>query len=185
MDKSQLRTVLKEKRFALPLGDRRSCSCEITRRLIQETAQYQVIMVYAAKDPEVETLVYINKMLQAGKTIVVPIIEKETHTLRLSRLETVAALRPSTFNVPEPIGSELPISPAEVECVILPMVGFDRQGNRLGYGAGYYDRFLASNPHLRTIGLAFSCQETDAVPTDCYDIRMDEIITERDILRFF
>ncbi|HJJ36729.1 MAG TPA: 5-formyltetrahydrofolate cyclo-ligase [Methanocorpusculum sp.] len=184
MDKTGLRTLLKDRRFAQTLAERRRNSCEITARLIRETDRYRVIMVYAAKDPEVETLVYINNMLAAGKTIVVPIIEKETHTLRLSRLRSVSALRPSTFNVPEPIGSEIPIDASAVECVILPMVGFDRTGNRLGYGAGYYDRFLAANPSLYKIGIAYSCQEVALVPTDAYDIRMDEIITETDILKF-
>ncbi|HJJ55044.1 MAG TPA: 5-formyltetrahydrofolate cyclo-ligase [Methanocorpusculum sp.] len=184
MDKTELRTLLKERRFAQILAERRKNSSEITSRLIRETERFQVIMVYAAKNPEVETLVYINKMLAAGKTIVVPIIEKETHTLRLSRLTTVSALRPSTFNVPEPIGSEIPIDASAVDCVILPMVGFDRSGNRLGYGAGYYDRFLAANPSLFKIGIAYACQEVGQVPTDSYDIRMDEIITEKDILKF-
>lgn len=184
MDKAGLRILLKDRRFAQTLAERRRNSCEITERLIRETERYAVVMVYAAKDPEVETLVYINRMLAAGKTVVVPIIEKETHTLRLSRLTSVADLRPSTFNVPEPIGAEKPIDPSAVECVILPMVGFDRNGNRLGYGAGYYDRFLAANPSIHKIGLAFSCQETNLVPTDVHDVRMDEIITETDILKF-
>lgn len=183
MDKTELRTVLKNRRFAQPLATRRENSCEITRRLILETTRYQIIMVYVAKDPEVETLVYINKMLAAGKTIVVPIIEKETHTLRLSRLTSVADLRPSTFSVPEPIGAEKPIDPSGVECVILPMVGFDRAGNRLGYGAGYYDRFLTVYSMLYKIGIAYSCQEIETVPTEVHDVCMDEIITETEIIK--
>jgi 5-formyltetrahydrofolate cyclo-ligase len=62
------------------------------------------------------------------------------------------------------------------------MLAFDRSGHRLGYGAGYYDRFLESNPHLLKIGLAFSCQEAQSLPSDAHDIRMDIIITEDEVI---
>ena len=87
-------------------------------------------------------------------------------------------------NVPEPLSKEVPVSPAEMECVLLPLLGFDRQGNRIGYGAGYYDRFLVQNPHLKKIGLAYACQEVDAVPTEENDIPLDMVITENGIREF-
>ncbi|HJJ31309.1 MAG TPA: 5-formyltetrahydrofolate cyclo-ligase [Methanocorpusculum sp.] len=178
MDKTALRTELKERRFAVSADERKRKSERICSFLEEETKGFSGILAYAAKEPEVETLPYIAKMIAAGKTVAVPIIEKETHTLRLSRLTSISDLEISTFNVPEPVSAEKPISPKDVECVILPMVGFDRKGNRLGYGAGYYDRFLAANPHVKKIGLAYACQEVSAVPAEEYDIRMDEIITE-------
>ena len=61
---------------------------------------------------------------------------------------------------------------------------FDRQGNRIGYGAGYYDRFLLQNPHLKKIGLAYACQEVEAVPTEENDIPLDMVITENGIREF-
>ena len=178
MDKTALRTELKARRFSLTPEERKEKSRRIVDALIRETGGFSAILAYASKEPEVETLSYISRMIDAEKTVAVPIIEKETHTLRLSRLSSISDLEVSTFNVPEPISAETPISPKDIECVILPMVGFDRKGNRLGYGAGYYDRFLAANPHVKKIGLAFACQEVSAVPTEEYDMRMDEIITE-------
>jgi 5-formyltetrahydrofolate cyclo-ligase len=62
------------------------------------------------------------------------------------------------------------------------MLGFDRAGGRIGYGAGYYDRFLSKNPNLQKIGIAFACQEFDGLPVDENDIRMDYIITEDGIV---
>jgi 5-formyltetrahydrofolate cyclo-ligase len=62
------------------------------------------------------------------------------------------------------------------------VLAFDRRGHRLGYGAGYYDRFLAKHPRITRIGLAFSCQQISSVPSDENDIRMDFIITENEIL---
>lgn len=184
MDKTTLRTVLKEKRFALLPAERKEKSRRICRLLSQEIKQYSVVMMYAAKEPEVETLEYIRQLIQEGKTVVVPIIQRETHTLRLSVLKDITALTCSTFNVPEPVSAEIPIAGESIQCVVLPMVGFDRSGNRLGYGAGYYDRFLAENPHVKKIGLAYSCQEADKVPTDEYDVKMDAVITEDSVVRF-
>jgi 5-formyltetrahydrofolate cyclo-ligase len=62
------------------------------------------------------------------------------------------------------------------------MIAFDRRGYRLGYGAGYYDRFLSAHSWMRKIGVAFSCQEVDAVPADENDVPMDLIVTEQGVV---
>ncbi|MDD5024886.1 MAG: 5-formyltetrahydrofolate cyclo-ligase, partial [Methanoregula sp.] len=121
-------------------------------------------------------------LLRKGNPVVVPIIVKEDVSLRLSYLRDVSTLVPSTFGVPEPIGSEIPVPPGAVDTIILPMLGFDRQGRRIGYGAGYYDRFLGKTPIRRKIGIAFACQEMEHLPVDENDILMDCIITEDGIV---
>jgi 5-formyltetrahydrofolate cyclo-ligase len=70
-----------------------------------------------------------------------------------------------------------------VKAVIIPMLAFDKKGNRLGYGAGYYDRFLFSHPHLTRIGIAFAIQELEEIPADATDAGMDIIVTETGIIR--
>jgi len=135
-------------------------------------------MVYCSKAPEVDTSTIIPALLSQGKRVVVPIIEKETTSLRLSYVNDPCHLVESTFRVPEPIGNEEPVQAMDVDVVLVPMLAFDRAGNRLGYGAGYYDRFLSANPGIRKIGLAFSCQEISSVPAEANDIRMDCIVTE-------
>ena len=182
MDKSTLRAVLKERRAAMSPDVRAEKSRSICKKLFEETAEYSVIMAYAPKEPEVDTMPFIEELIAAGKTVVLPIIERETHTLRLSVIEDTKNLECSTFNVPEPVSAEIPISGCRVECVVLPMVGFDRRGNRLGYGAGYYDRFLEANPGVKKIGAAFSSQEAEMVPAEAFDVRMDEIVTEDEII---
>ena len=184
IDKAALRFELKERRFALSLAERREKGCTVTAHAEEYLCSKQRILAYAAKDPEVETLVLINRLLAEGKMVAVPIIEKETRTLRLSRLESVRDLEPGTFNVPEPLSHELPVNPAEIEVVLLPLLGFDRAGNRIGYGAGYYDRFLSANPHLEKIGLAYACQEVPEVPVEETDIGLDAVITEEGIITF-
>ena len=124
----------------------------------------------------------ITHLLKKSVRVVVPIIERETRQLRLSCLEDPRDLIISTFSVPEPIGKEIPVCREDLEVVIVPLLAFDRAGHRLGYGAGYYDRFLSSCQHSRKIGAAFSCQEIGSVPADENDVAMNLIVTEREII---
>jgi len=140
------------------------------------------VLVYCAKEPEVETSQFITYLLMHDIPVIVPIIQKEDVSLRLSYLQDPSCLISSTFHVPEPIGSEIPANSSDVTSAIIPLLGFDRSGARLGYGAGYYDRFLSENPHIRTIGLAYSCQEEPNLPTDANDISMTIIVTEDEVI---
>lgn len=140
-------------------------------------------MIYISKDPEVETMELLENLLSAGIRVVVPIIERETGSLRLSVVRFPEVFVQSTFGVPEPIGSEIPIYAGEIEAVVVPMLAFDRSGSRLGYGAGYYDRFFSENPCSRIIGLAYSSQEAADIPGEGFDVGMDVIITESEVFR--
>jgi 5-formyltetrahydrofolate cyclo-ligase len=154
----------------------------ICRRLLEVLDGTDPLMVYASKPLEVNTKVLIGHLISQGKTVIVPIIEKDTKTLRLSYLKDPTVLQVSTFHVPEPVGCELPALASDIKAVIIPMLAFDKKGNRLGYGAGYYDRFLSSHPHLTRIGIAFSCQEVEEIPADATDASMDIIVTDNDII---
>jgi 5-formyltetrahydrofolate cyclo-ligase len=140
------------------------------------------VLVYCAKDPEVETRWLINHLISLHIPVIVPIIQKEDVSLRLSYLQDLNCLKVSTFHVPEPVGSEIAADPKLVTTAIIPLLGFDRCGGRLGYGAGYYDRFLSKNTHIKTIGIAYSCQELQSIPSDVNDVQMDIIVTEDGIL---
>jgi 5-formyltetrahydrofolate cyclo-ligase len=182
--KAALRQQAKETRSLLSPAEIAENSRIIRQRLLDLLNGFDTVMVYAAKTPEVETKDLIADLNRRGVRVVVPIIERETASLRLSYLPDPAVLRPSTFNVPEPIGHELPARPADIEAVVIPMLAFDAAGNRLGYGAGYYDRFLCRYPHLQRIGIAFSCQRTESIPADENDVKMDCIVTETGITRY-
>ncbi len=180
--KQQIREHVKAVRNELSSDAVTRMSSAIRERLAPLLDRYTTIMVYAAKAPEVETQELIASLLAGGKRVVVPIIERETCSLRLSYINELSVLAPGTFNVPEPLGHEIPADPADVEVVVIPMLAFDRQGNRLGYGAGYYDRFLERCPHPVRIGIAYSCQEVDRLPFEPDDIAMEYIVTEKGII---
>ncbi len=182
--KAALRLQAREARSLLSPDEAAIHSAAIERHLLGLLAGYATVMVYVSKPSEVETGDLIADLNRRGVRVVVPIIERETCSLRLSYLPDPAVLVPSTFNVPEPIGHELPARPEEIEAVVIPMLAFDVGGNRLGYGAGYYDRFLCRYPHPQRIGIAFSCQRLEGIPADENDVKMDCIVTETGIIRY-
>jgi 5-formyltetrahydrofolate cyclo-ligase len=176
--KNRVRQAMRERREAMTSAERLEKSrriCGIVRGLIRDGEK---VMVYSSKELEVNTLPLIGDLIATGNPVIVPIIVKADVSLRLSYLKDPSVLVLSTFGVPEPIGSEIPAKSGDVDTIILPMLGYDRMGGRLGYGAGYYDRFLARNPRIRRIGIAFSCQEAQEIPCDENDIHMNLIITE-------
>ncbi|MDD1696162.1 MAG: 5-formyltetrahydrofolate cyclo-ligase [Methanoregula sp.] len=181
-DKKVLRDHARALRSTLSAAEILEKSGRICRNVLAVIDGANPLMVYASKPPEVNTHALIRMLIDQGKTVVVPIIEKETKTLRLSFLDDPAVLRQSTFNVPEPVGHEHPAQGSDVKAVIIPMLAFDRKGNRLGYGAGYYDRFLTTHRHLTRIGIAFACQELKEIPADPTDAGMDIIVTDTGII---
>ncbi len=181
-EKSRIRQILRERKDSLDPKERLEKSRAICGHLLGHIFDGETVMVYTSKEKEVNSAPLIIALFQRGNPVVVPIIEKEDVSLRLSYLRDMSLLVPSTFGVPEPIGSEIPVNPEEIDTIILPMLGFDRHGGRIGYGAGYYDRFLQKNQNLRKIGIAFACQEIEKLPVDENDVPMDCIITEDGIV---
>lgn len=181
--KQALRARARGTRDAIPPGRRAELSGAIRDTVLSLLDGAGTVLVYASKQPEVETGQLIEEMIARGIRVVVPIIEREARNLRLSYLRSPSLLSPSTFSVPEPIGHEIPADPTDICVVIVPMIAFDARGHRLGYGAGYYDRFLSRHPHMKKIGVAFSCQEVDLIPADENDVCMDLIVTEKGIIR--
>jgi 5-formyltetrahydrofolate cyclo-ligase len=180
--KENVRKILRQRKEEMQPEDRLEKSRRICRHLMAVIGKGETVMVFTSKEKEVNTKPLILSLFRQKNPVVVPIIVKEDCSLRLSYLRDFSALVPSTFGVPEPIGSEIPVDPRDIGTIILPMLGFDRAGGRIGYGAGYYDRFLSKHPVLKKIGIAYGCQEVGEIPVDENDIRMDLIITENGIV---
>lgn len=176
--KNSIREILRRKKDAMRPEERLEKSRSICRHLMEILGKNETVMVYTSKEKEVNTEPLIQALFAQGNPVVVPIIVKEDVSLRLSYLRDFSVLVPSTFGVPEPIGNEIPANPDDIDTIILPMLGFDRAGGRIGYGAGYYDRFLSGNRNLRKVGIAFACQEVEDLPLEENDVRMDSVVTE-------
>jgi 5-formyltetrahydrofolate cyclo-ligase len=180
--KNSIRQILRQRRDSMTPEERLDKSRRICNHFLDLIPYGETVLAYTSKEKEVNTREIITTLLERGNPVVVPIIVKEDRSLRLSFIRDLSSLVPSTFGVPEPTGSETPAMGAEVDTIVLPMLGFDRSGRRIGYGAGYYDRFLEKNPALQKIGIAFACQEYDNLPVDENDIPVDCIITEDGIV---
>lgn len=131
---------------------------------------------------EVDTHPLIRAMLHTEKRVVVPATDFETDTLRHVILNSYDDLSPNKWGVPEPetdAGIEADVG--ELELVIVPMVAGDRQCNRLGYGKGFYDRFLAET-ECPTLGLCFEECIVDVIPVEPFDVRLDKIITQNRVI---
>jgi 5-formyltetrahydrofolate cyclo-ligase len=105
----------------------------------------------------------------------------------LPKLDGYARFGPDTIidenrlGIPEPEGEKLKGHTA-FDLIIVPIIGFDRRGYRLGYGAGYYDRFLAEHKCKNIVGLAYGISELDAIPDEPHDKTMQTIITDKEII---
>jgi 5-formyltetrahydrofolate cyclo-ligase len=180
--KNSIRQILRQRKEAMIPEDRLEKSKRVCYHLMTLIQDGETVMVYTSKEKEVNTKPLITTLFEHGNPVIVPIIVKDDISLRLSYLRDFSVLVPSTFGVPEPVGNEILATGENVDTIILPMLGFDRTGGRMGYGAGYYDRFLAKNQNVRKIGIAFACQEYDNLPVDENDIPMDYSITEEGIV---
>ncbi len=180
--KAHLREQLRAARAELSSDERRKKSAAISDVLCDMLLEYETVLAYASKEPEVDTHALIACLIERGTRVVVPIIQREDFSLRFSYVTDLSCLRRSTFDVPEPIGSEIPADPDEIEVALIPLIGFDEHGNRLGYGAGYYDRFLETHQEIIKIGVGFECQRTGKIPANRFDVQMDFVVTEEGVI---
>ena len=141
-------------------------------------------MCYVSIRSEVRTVEVIKQLIEENKNISVPVCIPETTQLFASQIFRMEELAPSQFGLLEPKSDFMrPIEPEKLEIVLVPGLAFDRKGNRLGYGKGYYDGFLTKvSPRTLKIGLAYSFQIVEKVPIDSLDIPLDIIITEKEII---
>ncbi len=187
MDKAELRQKLQRTMLAMSPQQREQKSRKACRNLIG-TAQFQkasAVMLYLSLPHEVDTSDVILRSWQEGKTVLVPKISwQQRHMIpvEINSLETGAAaensaLRNPVMGVPIPIG--------EIDLVVTPAVAFDDEGNRLGRGGSYYDRFFA-NEKLKAVkcGFAFAEQRIDSVPVTDHDQPVDFLVTDEEVIYF-
>lgn len=180
--KKELRRIFLKTRSELAAEDIIEKSAKIMSRLfsLSEFRGAKTIMFYVDAGNEVKTRDGLTKALSEGKRVVVPKVKKGYGLLAIE-IKSLDELSPGTFGILEPAG-EKGISPEEIDLVVVPGVAFDKRGNRMGYGAGYYDSFLPKlRPEVKKVAVAFEMQVTDSLPAEEHDVKMDLIITENTI----
>ena len=175
MSKQEQRALALAQRRRLSSAERREKSAAICQAL-RELELESPVLSYMAM-PEEPDLGALHESL-AGRGIAVALprcVGKGVMEARLPR----GPLRPGLYGIrePDPAASEL-LRPEEIRTVLVPCVAFDGRGNRLGHGAGYYDRFLPLCPQARLICVAFEAQRLALVETDAHDLQMHAAVTE-------
>jgi 5-formyltetrahydrofolate cyclo-ligase len=183
--KKLLRKRLIEKRKMLSKKDILERSESIKRKLfdLDEFKNASTVLFYVSYNNEVFTHNMIRDALSFGKIIVVPISIIEERKLMLSMLENFEDLRAGSYGILEPKPDKIKeISINEIDLIIVPGVGFDTIGHRIGHGKGYYDELIKRSMNHMHIGLAFELQLVKKIPTKSHDLPVKRIITEKRII---
>ncbi|SHK49916.1 5-formyltetrahydrofolate cyclo-ligase [Tepidibacter formicigenes] len=153
---------------------------------LDEIKNSNTIMAYLDFNKEVKTDIIINHLISLGKKIIVPISIVEERKLLLSEIKDIEKeVKIGTYGIREPKEEYIrPVNNNEIDIVIVPAVAYDINGYRLGYGGGYYDRFLETlRKDAKTIGIAFELQIFDSIPKEEHDAKLNYIITEKRIIK--
>lgn len=182
--KQELREKLLRSRSELSREEYRIKSGQIISRLKQQ-AEFNkacIIHCYVSMNErkEVNTLPLIKELIESDKKLAVPITNFENGTLTHTYLKEYNDLRENKWGVMEPPKGRQ-ANPEDLDLVIVPMAGGDLQKNRIGYGKGFYDRFL-QQLKCPSIGLLFERCLVDTVPAESFDVPLDKLITEEKII---
>lgn len=175
MDKKELRAHIKSLKKLHTKEQLQEQSGIILAKLEQHPAfrKAAVVMIYSALPDEVQTQSFIEKWRDEKRIILPTVVGDDIIPVELTSTTGFAV---GDFNILEPQNKPYEGS---FDLIVVPGVAFDRNGNRIGRGRGYYDRFLCQHPNVKRIGICFDFQLVDEVPTEPNDISMDEIISLR------
>ena len=187
MSKEMVRQQISDRLNTLSDREIQQKSAQACKQLceLDEFKQAQVIMIYLSLPREVDTSAAILEAFETGKKALVPKVIWLERKLIPVVIETLnCEMEIGRFGLRNPVSNQtLPVS--DIELVVIPGLGFDEVGNRIGRGAGFYDRFLADNQFsgLRC-GLAFEDQVLNTIPVSEHDMCLDLLVTEKQIRRF-
>ena len=154
--------------------------------LLHEYVRARGIACYVSKDSEVNTRTLIRNALDRDKRVLIPVIKTGEIDLFFSEVKDLGKeLAPGTFGILEPKPEFVrPTELDTVDLIFVPGIVWDREGYRLGWGRGYFDRALTKLPeHVRSAGLAFNMQLINHVPRDQFDVPVDTVVTESRVIR--
>jgi len=181
--KRALRADSRSRRDSLAPQERALKSAAIAEGLLAlpELRAARKVMLFSSFDSEVETAAMIERLAVMGKELALPRVEGTDIVAVAYR--SGDPVREAWFGAKEPLDARI-LSPAEIDVVVTPGLGFDRAGHRLGYGSGFYDRFLRRvRPDAFKVAIAFHLQLLDEVPWRSDEVPVDAIVTESQTIR--
>lgn len=179
MEKSNIRRKIKALRTMLSNEDKNSAAEEVFEQL-EKTAAFLLadkILMYHSLPDELQTIAFLKKWGSRKKFFLPRVngVNLDILPYDQTRLEL------GSFQIEEPTGDDL-TDPSEIELIIVPAVAFDRNGNRLGRGKGFYDRLLQTTSATK-IGVGYDFQLIEEIPAEPHDIPMDMVITQKHYIK--
>lgn len=179
--KRELREELNQRQCSLSDAYKKEASLEIARRVF-ESKEYQeanTIFIYCGTSNEVDTSIIIKDALNKGKHVALPKIVTRG-IMEALEIESMEELIPEKHGILEPKEGSRLIQPEEIDLVMIPCLGFSQDGYRIGYGGGFYDRYLPKGKFTKII-IAFEKMRVETIPVGKLDHKVDKIITESEI----
>lgn len=184
MNKKDWRNHIKSSLQKLSNEDYHRFSSMIKDRLLKEPflEQCRTIAITISRPPEVKTDEIIEALWKMKKRVVVPKCDPKSRAMDFYEITSFQQLETVYMDLKEPIPEQTAFVPSEeIDIMIVPGIGFDKNGYRIGYGGGYYDRYL-EHYHGQKIALAFHLQVVEELPKESHDIPVDYIYTEKSII---
>ena len=175
MDKKTLRKQIREQKRAMTPEQIATASEKLVQMFLDTELYHQAETIYGylPYNQEVRTVPLLQQALADGKRVAVPkVYEDEMKFIYMTDLTQVAE---GYAGIPEPIADD-PVADDPTALVLIPGMAFDTQGHRIGYGGGFYDRFLAEEPNHPTIALCYDFQMVEDLPTEEFDIPVDCVL---------
>ncbi|MDA8129560.1 MAG: 5-formyltetrahydrofolate cyclo-ligase [Betaproteobacteria bacterium] len=191
MDKYTLRRQLKAARNAHKPAARRQAARAALRLALRHglLLRSQRIGFYLAQGGEFDVHPLLDQALAMQRACYLPVLPRRGRVMRFGRMDSTTRMKANRYGIPEPLDAK-PLRARQLDLLLMPLVGFDKHGYRLGMGGGYYDATLAFMRHRRLwrkpllVGIAYECQRVDALPHDPWDMPLDAVLTERGLHRF-
>ena len=184
-----MKTYIKEilaKRKALSKGEYNEFSDKICHKVLslEEYVNADKNLFYYPYNNEADILPLVKKAFDDKKNVYFPFVTGDT-TMKFVKVKSLDDFREGYKGIYEPVGEEVFDNTSENACALIPGSSFDKQGNRTGYGKGYYDRYLDScKGHICKVGICFFLQILEEIPDKkSTDIPMDYVINEKEIIR--
>ena len=175
MDKKELRTMIRQRKRAMTEEE----ICQKSNRLRElfcasdAYRKAETIYGYLPYNQEVRTTEMLQQALNEGKKVAVPKVYGEE--MRFIYLEDLSQVAPGYSKIPEPI-ADGPVADDPTALVLMPGLAFDPQGHRIGYGGGFYDKFLSKEPNHPTLALCYEFQMLPELKTEEHDIPVDTVL---------
>ncbi|MDI3534502.1 MAG: 5-formyltetrahydrofolate cyclo-ligase [Thermosediminibacterales bacterium] len=185
--KKEVRKYILHKRDLLDTNTKKEWDDQIFKKLVNSEFYKNAgtIFTFVSFGSEVDTHRFINYALKDEKIICVPKILSKERGIEVFKINSLKDLEPGHYGILEPKEHCHKINSEDIDLILMPGLAFDREGGRIGYGAGYYDKFLMKmRKKVKKIALAYDFQLFCRVSTDELDVKIDGIITNKEIVIF-